>query len=282
MAEPRQPEIEGATFPLIVLLGSNPDPQQFFSSILDTVGESAGIHRKDLLAPNWSRAKSFKAIRDNVASTWNNDSREREVVPKLLLSRAVNTWGESCLADPSRYSITKILPLQCYLLVIKRPTEAMSGAVINDKYVANYFPKKGTFDFEMEEFPSEQEYLRFQKDVDQLSHRYRVSYSSVTDDCRHFRFFVRFGNGAELGSFMSELATAMKDCGKANRGISGWETCEHGTHRYKWEWSEIGCEECRLKQRVQSSASAPANVPSPATSAPVHPTKARKWYQFWQ
>ena len=249
MAEPKQPETEGATFPLLVLLGSNADPQKFFSSsILDTAGESAGIYRNDLLAPNWSQAKSFKAIKDDVTSTWNNDSREREVVPKFLLSRAVNTWGESCLADPSRYSITKILPLQCYLLVIKRPTEAASGSAINDKYVANYFPKKGTFAFKMEQFASEQDYRRFQTDVGHLSHRYKVSYSSYAGDSRDFRFFVLFGTGVELRSFMSELATAMKDCVKADGRISGWETCAHGCHRYAWEWSEIGCRECQRMQ----------------------------------
>jgi hypothetical protein len=131
--------------------------------------------------------------------------------------------------------------------------------VTNDKYVANYFPKKGTFDFKMDEFASDQDYLRFQRDVDQLSYRYRVSYSSYAGDHRHFRFFVLFGNGVDLGSFMSELATAMKDCGKADGRISGWETCKHGAHRYEWEWSEIGCKECHgAPQEREAGSDEPA------------------------
>lgn len=233
-------------FPLLLLIGTNPDAEKFFG-LIDFFAESTGLYRKDLFH-NWPVETSFVSLKVESSS----------VTADYVLSLALREWGDNCLENTT-YSLVKVLPLDCVLLVIKQKTESAEAGNENLGYIANYFPKSGDFTFEARDFDfqGEQTYEQLFHAMRQVLDKYQSNYSPYRDSA--IRFTVRFNNGRELQTFMSELMALSKHFGMKGDQFRGWETCQHGRHHFTWksgwklvkagdDWKKVenGCADCNL------------------------------------
>ncbi len=237
-------------FPLILLIGEQPDSDKFFTStIFDALGSSVGLFRKDVLAPTWKSSVSFRAIKKHF-DRWNNISADSSIIQETLLPLARRIWGKNCELD-AEWSFCRIVPLRCYLLVLNREPRKKIGSAADAGYVPNIFPLWGKFYFEELDGDgrtfSGEGYDRFIKEKDALLNQYY----SEGDLTRSGVFSVRIDSGAELQTFMSQLMALLRSCqfNKIKEGLTGWWMCPHGRYLYKWGgWPEKGvCAECVAK-----------------------------------
>jgi hypothetical protein len=100
-------------------------------------------------------------------------------------------------------------------------------------YLPGYFPMKGTFRFERNEFnfTGEQDFPMLRNSINDLLAYYRFDYTNTwTLKPPASQFEVYFQSQQELEAFMAGMQEIAKRFGYTRDGFSGWKTCEHGRY----------------------------------------------------